>query len=110
MFTASRFDLPKSLCVAALTCSVVSCRGSDSPSRAPGASASPTPSALRTQPVDADPCGWLPRVEVERVLGPLSTEPVRVSDAEQFDRPDPQGTACLYRLAAPAGGLPALIS
>ncbi|MGH7469095.1 MAG: hypothetical protein ACRENP_14155, partial [Longimicrobiales bacterium] len=40
----------------------------------------------------------------------LSAEPVRVSDVEQFDRPDPQGSACLYAVKSQSGGEPGLVA
>lgn len=86
--------------LAAVSLIVASCRESES--RAPGQAAAAKlaagVNAPDVQPLDADPCGWLTRVEVERLLGSLGAEPLRVNDAEQFDQPNPRGSACRYQL------------
>jgi hypothetical protein len=68
------------------------------------------PPGIQTQPLNADPCAWLPRAEVERLIGPLGSAPTRINDAEQFDRPNPQGSACLYQLAAHTEETPAFVA
>jgi hypothetical protein len=77
----------------------VSCRQAERAQDTPAAAVAEA-SAMRTQPQGADPCAWLTREEVERIIGPLGAAPYRVNDAEQFDRPSPQGSACFYQLAA----------
>jgi hypothetical protein len=67
-------------------------------------------SAVRSQPLGADPCAWLTRAEVERILGPLGAAPYRVNDAEQFDSPNPQGSACFYQLATHTEDEPAFVA
>lgn len=95
--------------------SLIGASCSNSESRAPGQAAAAelaagvNASAVQAQPLDADPCGWLPRVEVARLLGPLGAEPTRVSNAEQFDEPNPRGSACRYQLQTHSDNNPAFI-
>jgi hypothetical protein len=44
-----------------------------------------------------DPCVLVSRVEAEKVLGPLMADPYRVGGDK---KPDPKGSACLYRSAS----------
>ncbi|MEW5918129.1 MAG: hypothetical protein AB1762_17130, partial [Gemmatimonadota bacterium] len=67
-------------------------------------------SAVRTQPLGADPCAWLAREDVERIIGPLGAAPYRVNDAEQFDQPNAQGSACFYQLVGHSEDEPAFVA
>ena len=58
--------------------------------------------AVSTVPLPRSPCEWIPVSEVAALVGPLEGTPERVRNAEQ-SRPDADGTACLYRLAARPG-------
>ncbi len=104
MSPTPRVRLHAQICLAAVSLIVASCSNSESRASGHAAAAEPAPgvnaSAVQTQPLDADPCGWLTRVEVERLIGPLGAEPTRVNDAEQFDTPNPRGSACRYQLQA----------
>jgi hypothetical protein len=57
------------------------------------------PAAVATATVPADPCGWIPAEQVAALIGPLEGQAERVRSVEQT-KPDTDGTACLYRLAA----------
>jgi hypothetical protein len=77
---------------------------------AAGLSVAEPASAVRTQPLGADPCAWLTRAEVEGIIGPLGAAPYRVNDAEQFDQPNPKGSACFYQLATHSEDEPAFVA
>ena len=89
-----------------------SCRNSESArdKSAAGLALAEPAGAVRTQPIGADPCGWLSRVEVERIIGPLGAAPYRVNDAEQFDQPNPKGAACFYQLPTHSEDEPAFVA
>jgi len=63
--------------------------------------ASVQPSSLI--PADADPCAWVSRDEVEKLVGRLAGPPWRGHSASNVE-PSPDGRACAYRLAAIAPG------
>lgn len=62
-----------------------------------GGDAAAPRTALQVQPVDPDPCDWIPVAEVERLVGTLAGPPWRADNAENFE-PDRNGRACAYRL------------
>src|SRR5687767_4066483 len=57
--------------------------------------------AIKTQQV-VNPCEWLPQAEVEQVIGKLVRAPRRGLSAES-PRPDEEGNACVYPVAAAEG-------
>jgi hypothetical protein len=96
------------MCLTSIALITGACHGSDG-AAADLASRGKT-SPVATQPVDSDPCAWLPVAEVERLLGPLGAKPTRVRNAEQFDEVDPQGSACSYQLRGHSEDSPAFIA
>lgn len=95
----------------ALTLLSLSCSNADRADKsAAGLAVAEPASAVRTQPLGADPCAWLPRGDVERIIGPLGAAPYRVNDAEQFDRPNPKGSACFYQLPGHSENEPAFVA
>ena len=66
--------------------------------------------AFETQPVDADPCGWVTREEVSAILRrPLRGVPVRVASAESVS-PSATGSGCLYEIEPEAGQEPGMVT
>jgi hypothetical protein len=57
--------------------------------------------AIQTQEVPM-PCEWLPQAEVESILGKLARPPRRGFSAKS-PRPDEEGYACVYSIAAARG-------
>lgn len=89
----------------AITCLLVGaallpgCGGKSAPGDAggaPGASASARALSFKPQ-VMREPCAWLTKEEVGKVVGPLAGEPYRARNAET-PRPDDSGLACAYPL------------
>jgi hypothetical protein len=62
-------------------------------------------SGFQVQLISHDPCAWLPRDSIERVLGPLAADPVRIVGAERAD-PAPDGNGCLYQPGVASSGEP----
>ena len=67
-------------------------------------------SDLATQPLSADPCGWVAPADVGATLGrSLRGVPVRVASAESIT-PSSTGAGCLYELQPKRGGVAGTLS
>lgn len=94
----------KSLVAAVTALAMLSaCGGADKSAspEAPAAQKKVQRPAIQTQQL-MNPCEWLPQAQVEQVIGNLVRAPRRGLSAES-PRPDEEGNACVYPVAAAEG-------